>query len=456
MATIDLTKADIRNAIVKQSTPMLLGITAVFSISLVDTYFVGKLGTKELAALSFTFPVTMAIASLSAGLGAGAASIVSRTIGEGEQSHAKRLSTDSLIFSSLFVTLLSTIGFFTVDPLFSLLGAKGETLALISQYMKIWYLSMPFLVIPMVANAVIRSVGNAKWPGIIMVVSALINIGLTPLFIFGYGPVPAMHIEGAAISTAIARIFTFVLALYVIYKHEDMLLICLPSLSQFINSVTKVIKIALPAAAGSVVNPLAIGVVTGLLASYGDNVVAAFGVGTRIESFASIPLLALSAAIGPIVGQNWGADQKGRVIQSIKYWYSITLIWAFSVTVGLYFLAPSIASIIASDSSVADIASSYLLVVSSSIAGYGFVIISAAAFNALGKSTTGLAHYLVRGFVLYVPLSWLATLWFDYQWVFYAIATSNIVSGIFVATYTLYWLKVAKKNDCEPNAFSFQ
>ncbi len=454
MPNIDLTKADLKTAIVKQSTPMLLGISAVFSISLVDTYFVGSLGTNELAALSFTFPVTMAIASLSSGLGAGAASIVSRTFGKGNKDEARRLSTDSLIFSSLFVALLSAIGFFTIQPLFTLLGAQSNILELSSQYMKIWYISMPFLVIPMVANAVIRSVGNAKWPGVIMIFSAVINIGLTPLFIFGFGPIPAMHIEGAAVSTAIARFFAFILAIYVIHKREKMLQICLPSLAQFCKSVTRVIKIAVPAGAGSIVNPIAIGAVTGILSAYGESVVAAFGVATRIELFASIPLLALSAAIGPIVGQNWGADQKKRVIKSIQYCYLISIVWAAIVTVFLGFMAPVFTNILASESAVADIANTYLFVVSSSIAGYGVVIVSAASFNALGKSATGLIQYIVRGFALYVPLTWLATLWFDYQWVFYAIAASNILSGLLVGLYTLYWLKVARKHDCEPSMFT--
>lgn len=163
-----LVEGPILPIIFRLGMPTAFGIVAIFSISIVDTYFVGQLGTDQLAALSFTFPVTMAVASLSVGLGAGASSVVSRAIGAGDKTHAKRLSTDSLLLAGVLVMFISAVGYFTITPLFTLLGASGDVLTYITQYMRIWYISMPFLVIPIVANAIIRSVGNALWPSFIM------------------------------------------------------------------------------------------------------------------------------------------------------------------------------------------------------------------------------------------------------------------------------------------------
>jgi putative MATE family efflux protein len=297
-----LVEGPILPIISRLAMPMVFGIIAIFSASLVDTYFVAQLGTDQLAALSFTFPVTMAVASLSVGLGAGASSVVSRAIGAGEKTYAKRLSTDSLLLAGLLVMCISVVGYFTITPLFTLLGASGEVLNYITQYMRIWYISMPFLVVPIVANAIIRSVGNALWPSFIMFFTSAINIALTPAMIFGVGPIPAMNIEGAAMSTMIARIITFVLALYVAYYREQIIELCKPDYQAFIDSCKSVLKIALPAGAGSVINPIGIGIVTAIIAGYGADTVAAFGVATKIESFACIPMLALSASIGPIAG----------------------------------------------------------------------------------------------------------------------------------------------------------
>jgi putative MATE family efflux protein len=446
-----LVEGPILPIISRLAMPMIFGIIAIFSASIVDTYFVAQLGTDQLAALSFTFPVTMAVASLSSGLGAGASSVVSRAIGAEDKTYAKRLSTDSLLLAGVLVMCISAVGYFTITPLFTLLGASGDVLTYITQYMRIWYISMPFLVVPIVANAIIRSVGNALWPSFIMFFTAAINIALTPAMIFGVGPIPAMNIEGAAMSTMISRIITFVLALYVAYYREQIIELCKPDYQVFIDSCKSVLKIALPAGAGSVINPIGIGIVTAIIAGYGANTVAAFGVATKIESFACIPMLALSASIGPIAGQNWGAGNKQRVIKALQYCYLICVLWSLIIMAMFYGFADVFASLLASSDSVASKSTEYLLIVGVSLVGYGWIMVSSAAFNSLGKSVTGLSYFTLRTFVLYVPLSLAASIWFDERWIYVAIATANLVSGCFVAGYTLLWLKKAKQEECHPN-----
>ncbi|MBT0586609.1 MATE family efflux transporter [Alteromonas oceanisediminis] len=439
-ASRDLTDGSIWAAIANLTMPMVVGIVAVLSVSLVDTYFVGKLGTDELAALSFTFPITMAIASLASGLAAGAASVVSRAIGSKNQADAKRLSTDSLVLATVIVIAISAIGFFTIIPLFSLLGAQGDVLALLTRYMQIWYVSMPFLVIPMVANSIIRAVGDAFWPSLIMIGAAVINVIFTPLLIFGWGPFPALHIEGAAYSTLIARAATLFLALYIVLYREHMIDVSLPALKTLVQSWWKVLKIGVPAGAGSVVNPVGIAVVTALLATAGDTTVAAFGVATRIESFASIPMLALSAAIGPIAGQNWGAGNRSRVVEAVKKCYWVCAVWSVILAVSFVWLAAPLAEFLASEAQVAEQSTQYLMIVTVSLWGYGVVIVSSTAFNSLGKSVTGLAYYIVRTAIFYVPLSAIASIAFGSSAVFYAIATANALSGAIVGAYALHWL----------------
>lgn len=447
----DLTQGSLIKHIFRLALPMIFGIMAVFSVSIVDTYFVGQLGTLPLAALSFTFPVTMAIASLASGLGAGASSMVSRATGADKADDAKRYATDSLLLATVLVIIISAIGYATITPLFSLLGADEKTLPLIHDYMEIWYISMPFLVIPIVANAIIRSLGNALWPSIIMFIAALINVILTPLFIKGYGDIPAMDIRGAAVATTLARISTFILALYVAIYREKIVLLCRPSLTVFVNSAKAVLQIALPAGAGSIVNPIGIGIVTAVLAAYGPQTVAAFGVATRIESFACIPMLALSAVVGPIVGQNWGAGQTKRVLQTLQFCYVLCVVWTLLLALIFYLFAKDLAIILASEQGIADISTHYLYVVALSLVGFGWVIVSAAAFNALGRSISGLGFYILRSFIFYVPLSVVASMWAEREWVFIAIAVSNLGAGILVASYAIFWLKKAKRDDAEPN-----
>jgi Na+-driven multidrug efflux pump len=132
------------------TVPMVGGIFAITTFNLVDTFFVAQLGTDELAAMGFIFPVVMFVQSIALGLGIGTASVVSRAIGEGDHRKVRRLTTDSLILAVLLVVVFVTVGLLTINPLFTLMGATPEILPLIREYMTIWYVGMIFVTVPMV------------------------------------------------------------------------------------------------------------------------------------------------------------------------------------------------------------------------------------------------------------------------------------------------------------------
>jgi len=436
----DLTTGPVWRALARLAVPMIFGIVAVISIAVADTYFVGRLGTQPLAALSFTFPVTMTVASFAIGLGAGAASVVSRAVGGGGRNQARRLATDSLLLAVITVAAICIVGLLTIRPLFSLLGAEGVVLDLIERYMRIWYASMPFLVVPMVANAVIRSVGDAFWPSVIMIGAALVNIVATPVLVFGLFGLPALGIEGAAWGTLVARALTLVFALYIVAARERLLIMKVPARDEIMDSWKRVLHVGLPAGVGSMINPVGIAIVTAILATYGDVTVAAFGVATRIESFAAIPMLALSSAIGPVAGQNWGAGQCDRSRKALGIAFSVCIAWAVVLAVIFWVGGRFFAGLLASEDAVAEEAARYLRIVPLSLFGYGVVIVAAGAYNALGKPIAGLGYYLVRTALLYVPLSFAASLLSESEAVYYGIAVANAVGGIVVGTLSLRWL----------------
>jgi Na+-driven multidrug efflux pump len=159
---------------------MVWGILSILAFSLADTYFVAQLGTQELAAISFTFPIVNVLSNVAMGLGIGASSMISRAIGEGDRQKVQRLTTDSLLLSLLVVVVLVGIGLATIQPVFTALGAGPDILPLIQDYMSIWYLGMAFIVVPMVGNSAIRASGNTLVPGMSMMFAAGANIVLDP------------------------------------------------------------------------------------------------------------------------------------------------------------------------------------------------------------------------------------------------------------------------------------
>ncbi|MCK4447261.1 MAG: MATE family efflux transporter, partial [Candidatus Marinimicrobia bacterium] len=308
-----LIEGAIGKLLVKLTIPMVFGMISMIIFNLVDTLFVGRLGTKELAALSFTFPVVLVIHSLALGLGIGASAVISRAIGEGNHHKVQRLTTDGLGLAVIIVAFFVIIGLFTIEPLFRLLGATPELLPLIKDYMKIWYFGMLFVIFPMIGNNAIRATGDTKTPAIIMMFAALINTILDPILIFGLGPFPRLEIAGAAIATVISRAITFIVALYVLSHREKMITLAKTTAKSVFDSWRQILYIGLPTAGTRMIIPIGIGVITRLIASYGAEPVAAFGVSSRIEFFAVSVIAALSAVLAPFVGQNWGASKYDRV-----------------------------------------------------------------------------------------------------------------------------------------------
>lgn len=444
----DLTQGAVWRKLLQLAGPMVFGIVAVLSISLADTYFTGLLGEAEQAALSFTFPVTLTITSLAIGLSAGAASLVSRAVGGDEMGNARRYSTDALFLATVLVIIITVIGYFSIRPIFGLLGAEGEVLDLIERYMQVWFYSMPFLVVPMVANGIVRAVGDAFWPSLIMIGSAIVNIATTPIFTFGWGPIPAMDIEGVGWGTFLARVLTLIFGLFIVIRRENLVDFAIPELGTLVKGWGEVLRIGLPAAFGNAVNPIGIAVVTAIIATFGASTVAAFGVATRIESFASIPMLALSSAIGPMSGQNWGAGNKDRVRKTLLLCYKICVGWALILAILFYFAGEPIAGLLAANNAIAQDAALYLKIVPISLFGYGIAIVTAGMFNALGRSVTGLGVYLARTMMLYVPLAWIGSLIAGEAAIYVGIAIANGLAGLIVAIFALRWLKKTEISDC--------
>ena len=415
--------------------PMVIGILGMVAFNLVDTFFVGQLGTQELAALSFTFPVVLVVNSLALGLGIGASSVISRAIGEGDHHKVKRLTTDSLVLSLLLVAVFVVVGLLTVEPVFRLLGAQGDLLLLIEKYMRIWYMGMIFVVVPMVGNNAIRATGDTKTPSAIMLVAVTINLILDPLFIFGIGPFPRLELVGAALTTVVARASVFIVSLYILAVRDKMLTLSIRPLQAMYNSWGRVLYIGLPAAGTRILVPLAIGFITRIVATYGAPAVAAFGVSSRIEFFALAVIVALSSVIGPFIGQNWGGGRMDRVKLGIKLSSSFSLLWGLGMCLLLALIARPVAGVFNKNPDVISGIMLYLRIVPLAFGLQGILILSTAALNVLNKPLHAAGVIVLQMGVLYVPLAYAGSAWLGLGGIFGALALVYLLGGS-----GAYWL----------------
>ena len=425
-----LVEGSVGKILFKLTIPMIFGIVGIVTFNLVDTFFVGRLGTNELAALSFTFPVVLVLNSLALGLGIGASAVISRAIGEGDHNKVQRLTTDSLSLAVLVVALFVFFGLLTIEPVFRLLGASSEIMPLIKLYMTIWYPGVIFVVVPMTGNNAIRATGDTITPGAIMIIAAVINTILDPLLIFGVGPFPRLEIAGAAIATVIARATTLSVSLFVLSYREKMITLGLVPFKSILNSWKQILFIGLPNAGIRVIAPLGIGIITRFAASYGVEAVAGFGVSSRIEFFALTVIAALSSVLIPFVGQNWGAGKHHRVVLGAKYSNRFSMAWGLGMLVLLAALARPIASIFNDNPVVISTIVLYLRIAPVGYGLRGVLLLSTAALNALSKPLHASALAIIQMFLLYIPMAFLGAYLFGLAGIFAALALSYLVSGI--------------------------
>lgn len=412
------------------TVPMIYGMILLMTFNLVDTFFVGLLGTQPLAAISFTFPITFTVISLTIGLGIGTSAVIAKALGKGDKESAKSLATSALYLAAVIVGVLAVIGYLLIDYTFLLLGASELLLPLIHQYMDIWFLGCICLIGPMIGNAVLRASGDTKTPSVIMGSAGLINAILDPIFIFGFGPIPAMGIQGAAIATSVSWIFGLGYVLYILSVKRGLIHTKLMPIKDFLNSARGILHIGLPAAGANMLTPVAAAVLTAIVAKYGESAVAAFGVGSRIESIACLVVLALSMTLPPFISQNFGAGNMKRVADGYKTSIKFVLAWQVLIYAVLVISAPLIADAFSQEQAVADIIKLFIWILPLGYGLQGVIILTNSSFNALHKPMTALALSIIRLFVCYVPSAYIGSLWFGLEGFFIGALMGNVVMAM--------------------------
>ncbi|EGR0071092.1 MATE family efflux transporter [Vibrio vulnificus] len=430
-----LLSAPIAETLRKMTVPMIFGMVAILMFNLVDTFFISLLGTEALAAISYTFPVTFAVNCITMGIGVGLSTSIGRLLGQGEAHQAARFTTHGLLLAIVLVALASTLGFFTVSPLFTLLGAKEALIPLIGQYMHVWYLTIPLLVIPMAGNSAIRATGDTKTPAKIMMLAGLINGVLDPLLIFGVGPFPELGIQGAAIASAFSWLGALIGSFYVLIKRERLL--GLPQWPRLKEDWRQILKVGTPAALSNAMNPLSGAILMMMLSSHGTAAVAAYGAAQRIESILILVLMALTSALTPFMAQNFGAKNPQRAFQGLFVSMRFSVLFQGLVFLMMVPLSIPLAALFSQEQAVRDLLWHYLLVVPISYGFLGIVMMLVSGLNAMHQPLNAFRWSVIRLFVFTLPAAYLGSWLYDIEGLFIGIAVGNILVGLCSYLYAL-------------------
>jgi len=399
-----------------------------------------------LAALGFAFPLTFLGNSANIGLGAGTLSAVSRALGQGDIERSRRHGAAAILMALTVMSGLVLTMLLALPHVLTLMGAEGEIKKMASQYAIISFPGLVIVSVAMMSNNILRAGGEAALPSSIMIMGAVINIVLDPFLIFGWGPFPRMEIQGAALATVIGNTVGAIFGLYIVLFHRKAISFAEMTIGSIKRAWKVIGSVGLPAAGTNIVVPLSAALAVTIIARSLTTVdVAAFTVASRAELISVGILYALSACIGAITGQNGGAGLTQRVRDTFKFCYWICVIWSTFMAIILALFAPQIAGVFSNDAEVVAKTIPYFYIVPITIFAYGFVFVSAAGFNALGRPIYGLVYTIIRSLILYVAFIYIGVQMDGLRGAFFGIAAANIISGLIAAGWSLTKVPMSAK-----------
>ncbi len=436
-----MTVGPVGSILLRLTLPMLGALLAMIGYSVAETWFIARLGPQALAAVSFTFPVTMVVISLAIGLGAGTSAVVARALGAGEAA-AGALVIDAMLLTAIMATVALLLGELTLYPLFRALGAPEDLLPLIAGYLHVWFPAAGVFMVAMVGLSAARAAGDAKFQGIAMAGSAALNLAVATPAIFGVSGLPGLGLPGAAVANGLAWGPLLAATLWRLHGH-GMLQDGLPSLARFLASARRILHVGLPAAGSNTIIPVSGAIVTAILAAYGANAVAGFGVAGRIESLSMIAYLALSSVMNPFAGQNAGANRLDRVRTAVLGSFAFCMGLGAVLALVLWLAGPRIAAAFTGDAEVAGVIAAYLAVVPISYGAAGIIAVANSAFNGLNRPGAAVLISVARTMLVNVPVAWLGGRLFGACGVFLGVCVANLLVGAWAA----WWMWLATAPD---------
>jgi len=402
-----------------------VGLMALFAVDLLDMLFISMLGQIELAAaVGFAGTLMFFSTSVSIGTSIAMGALVSKAIGAKDWDNARQLS-GSILITAFAISLVFTGFMFAYIPeLLAAIGAEGATAERAEAYLQILVPSGPFLAVAMAAGAGLRSAGDAKRSMWVTLSGGIVNAILDPIFIFGFN----WNVEGAALASVISRFAVLFFSLYPLIKHHN--LVSLPNLTHWLKHIRSILKIAVPAIFTNAATPIGNAIVTASIAQYGNDFVAGYAVIGRLIPVCFAVIFALSGAVGPIIGQNLGANRVDRVKETLYNSLIVTSIYTVCVCTLLFFVQDYIIQGFTLQGDAVLIVQAFCTYVAITFIFNGAIFVANTSFNNLGKPLYSTVLSLGRATIGTLPFVYLGSLWFGALGVLYGQALGNIIFGI--------------------------
>ncbi|MCL9782619.1 MATE family efflux transporter [Vibrio sp. S4M6] len=401
-----------------------VGLMGLFVVDLLDMLFISMLGQVELAAaIGFAGTLVFFSTSISIGTSIAMGALVSKAIGAKQRQKAREIGTSVIITAFCISTIVSIVMYAFIPELLHAIGARGYAAERAADYLRILIPSGPFLSLAMSCGSGLRAAGDAKRSMWSKLYGGIVNAALDPLFIFGFG----WNVEGAAIASVIARFTVLFFSMYPLIKVYDLL--AMPSLSKWLRDLRSICSIAVPAIITNTATPIGNAIITAFIAKFGEDFVAGYAVIGRVVPVSFCIVFALSGAIGPIIGQNFGAERFDRIKETLKNSIVVTVMYVIVVCIILYFAQGLIIDGFKLTGDAAIIVATFCTYIAISYVFNGILFVANASFNNLGKPLYSTALNLGKATVGTYPFVYFGAHMAGAVGVLYGSAIGTVVFG---------------------------
>lgn len=433
----ELTRGSLLRGLLRLAGPMFVSALLHNAQSVIDLFWVGRLGSDSVAALALSGTVLMMLFPLIMGMATGTVAIVSRRVGEGAPEAAADAAGESLLLALLLGLGCGAVGWAVIAQLDSLLGAPPGVSRLAGMYLQVSLLGSCVMFMLFIGNSVLQAAGNTVIPMCVMVLANVVNILLDPVLIFGWGGLPRLGVRGAALATVLSHAVACSVMLYLLIGGRTRIHIHLRRWRLTWRGAWELLRIGAPSSGQMLSRSLMALVLMSIVAGCGTAAMAAYGIGLRFHMLALMPAFALGNATATLVGQNLGARQPRRA--ETAGWLGAAAGVAVMLTAATLLMtwSPALIRIFDDSPAVIDVGTSYIRITSLFFLFAGLAIVLGRALQGAGDTIPPMVITIISLWGVQVPLALLLSRWLEpaTRGIWWAIAAAMTLHGVLVTVW---------------------
>jgi len=429
--------ASIPKLVITMSLPPIVSMLIQSMYNVVDSIFVSRISMDALTAVSLAFPMQQVLVALFVGTGAGITSLISRRLGEGDLEAASKAANHGLIISIVYSLLMVIVGIFFTPYFVSIFTHDPILQDLTTQYLRIILIGSFGNFITHAGISTLQATGNTFTPMITQLVGAIANIILDPIFIFGWFGIPAMGVSGAALATVLGQLASFALTMKVLFKDDNNLNLNLRGFTVDFKTIKDIYIVGLPAI---IMQSLVSFMVSGLniiLISYSSAAVAVLGIYYKLQSFIFMPIFGLAQGSRPIIGYNFGAKNKSRIMEAFKTAIAISISIMVIGTIIFQVFPEQLLSLFKSNAEMISIGTNALRTISLTFVVAAVGITISTTFQAFGKGIISLIISFTRQLVMLLPSAFILSKLWGLNAIWWSFIIAELISVV-IAVPSLY------------------